>query len=72
MDLHTVNGKRGKSTNLFRAFWKQSSKNFWKAIMQHLQYWGNDRKLGNTHPDILLLKMYFVTIFLMKYVDFLN
>lgn len=40
--------------------------------MQHLQYWGNDRKLGNTHPDILLLKMYFVTIFLMKYVDFLN
>lgn len=25
--------------------------------MQHLQYWGNDRKLGNTHPDILLLKI---------------
>lgn len=43
--------------NLFRTFWKQSSKNFWKAMMQHLQYWENDRNLGNTHPDILLLKI---------------
>lgn len=54
--------------NLFRTFWKQSSKNFWKAMMQHLQYWENDRNLGNTHPDILLLKICYNI--LIKYVDF--